>query len=204
MRIAVLGATGHTGHHVLDLALARGHRVTAFVRSPDKLTSASGLTITRGNPLEAAALAAVLPGHDAVISVFGPRSRDALKPSTIVGDYARALVEAMQTAGVERLAIISAAVLFPLRGPLYAFFRWLLRHHARDLAAMEQHVQDSQLAWTIARPGRLIESTDEQCRVAPGAFPDHGGAISFRAVAAFLLGAVEHQRHLHQIAGLAR
>ena len=43
MRIVVLGATGHTGHHVVDLALGRGHDVTAFVRSPGKLAPAERL-----------------------------------------------------------------------------------------------------------------------------------------------------------------
>jgi putative NADH-flavin reductase len=204
MRIAVLGATGHTGHHVLDLALGHGHHVTALVRSPDKLAPASGLTILQGNPLEPAALTAMLAGHDAVISVLGPGSRDALKPSTMVADYARGLIEAMDRAGVARLAIISAAVLFPLRGPVYAFFRWFLRHHARDLAAMEHQVQDSRLAWTIARPGRLVESSGDEHRAAVGAFPANGRTISFRAVAAFLVGAVERTSHVHEIVGLAR
>lgn len=204
MRIAVLGATGRTGHHVLHLALGRGHDVTALVRSPGKLTPAERLTIVAGDPLQPALLAATLPGHDAVISTLGPPSREALKPSTIVADYARGLIAAMQTAEVPRLAIISAAVLFPLRGPVYAFFRWLLRHHARDLAAMERQVRDSGLAWTIARPGRLVESADEQCRAATGAYPVHGRTMSFRAVAGFLVDAVERHDHVREIVGLAR
>jgi uncharacterized protein YbjT (DUF2867 family) len=114
------------------------------------------------------------------------------------------LIAAMATAGVPRLAIISAAVLFPLRGPVYRMFRWLLRHHARDLAAMEQQVQASELAWTIARPGRLVESTREQCRAVTGAFPANGRAMSFRAAAGFLVDVVERHSHVHEIVGLAR
>lgn len=204
MRIAVLGATGHTGRHVLDFALGHGHDVTAFVRSPGKLAPAERLTIVAGDPLQPASLAAALPDHDAVISVFGPPSREALTQSTLVADYARGLIAAMQTARVPRLAIISAAVLFPLRGPVYAFFRWFLRHHARDLAAMEQQVQDSGLAWTIARPGRLVESADAQCRAVPGAYPANGRTMSFRAAAGFLVDAVERRSHVHEIVGLAR
>jgi hypothetical protein len=37
MRIFVIGATGHTGTQIVDLALSRGHEVTAFVRSPHKI-----------------------------------------------------------------------------------------------------------------------------------------------------------------------
>src|SRR5437879_2899477 len=39
MRLFVLGATGRTGKEILELALARGHEVTAFVRSPQKLAA---------------------------------------------------------------------------------------------------------------------------------------------------------------------
>src|SRR5437868_6950481 len=60
MRLAVLGATGHTGRHVLDFALGHGHDVTAFVRSPGKLTPAERLTIVAGDPLQPASLAAAL------------------------------------------------------------------------------------------------------------------------------------------------
>jgi uncharacterized protein YbjT (DUF2867 family) len=37
MRFLVLGATGGIGRLVLEQALARGHSVTAFVRSPQKI-----------------------------------------------------------------------------------------------------------------------------------------------------------------------
>jgi putative NADH-flavin reductase len=204
MRIAVLGATGHTGQHVVELALRRGHDVTAFVRSPGKLAARPRLTIVKGNPLEAMPLAAALAGQDAVISVFGPPGREALKPATLVTDYAHSVVTAMRRAGVTRLAIISAAVLFPQRGLVFRFFRWFLRHHARDLAAMEREVQASELAWTIARPGRLVEAADATYRTADGAFPARGRAMSFAAVAAFFVDAVEHQAHVRQIVGLAR
>lgn len=34
MNLTVLGAAGRTGRHVLEQAMARGHRVTAFTRRP--------------------------------------------------------------------------------------------------------------------------------------------------------------------------
>jgi putative NADH-flavin reductase len=38
MRLLILGANGKTGTQLVDLALARDHEVTAFVRSPAKVT----------------------------------------------------------------------------------------------------------------------------------------------------------------------
>ena len=202
MKLFLLGATGKTGSEIMRLALARGHEVTAFVRSPHKLSPATSLTIVRGDPRNPESMAAVLPGHDAVLSVLGPHPREALRPSTLVTDCARATVEAMTASGVPRLAIISAAVLFPEKGLYYAFFRWLTRHHARDLRGMEDLVRASGLAWTIARPPRLISSPDASFRAARDALPPGSRSMSFRSVAAFMLEAVERRSHLREVAGL--
>jgi hypothetical protein len=103
---------------------------------------------------------------------------------------------------VSRLAIVSAAVLFPERGIYFAFFRWFLRHHALDLRAMEEIVQSSRLAWTIARPPRLTRSADDRFQAAPGALPVGSRSLPYRAAAAFLLGAVEERSYISEIVGL--
>lgn len=56
VRLFVLGATGKTGSAVTRLALRDGHTVTAFVRSPDKLTPATGLIVVKGTPADVAAM----------------------------------------------------------------------------------------------------------------------------------------------------
>src|SRR5437899_4478330 len=122
MRLLVLGATGRIGTEILDIARTRGHQVTAFVRSPQKLTRNPSLTIVRGDPLRPETIAPVLRGHDAVLSAIGPHPRDAFRPGTLVADSARATVEAMAASGVTRLAIVSAAVLFPENGLFFDFF----------------------------------------------------------------------------------
>lgn len=37
MKITILGATGQTGQHLVNLALQQGHTVTAVVRNPGKI-----------------------------------------------------------------------------------------------------------------------------------------------------------------------
>jgi putative NADH-flavin reductase len=190
---------------ILDLARARGHEVTAFVRSPQKLERMPGVRIVRGDPLQADSIRSALPGHDAVLSAIGPPARDALlRSSTLLADCARATVEAMTATGVGRLAIVSAAVLFPEKGLDFAFFRWLLRHHARDLSEMERIVQTSGLAWTIVRPPRLTHSGDASFVAVRDALPPGSRVMSFRSVAAFMLEAVEQRAHVAEIVGLAR
>jgi putative NADH-flavin reductase len=202
MKLFLLGATGKTGLEIMRLALARGHEVTAFVRSPHKLSPGGSLGLVRGDPRNPENMAVALPGHDAVLSVIGPHPREALRPSTLVTDCARATVEAMTASGVSRLAIISAAVLFPEKGLYYSFFRWLTRHHARDLRGMEDLVRASGLAWTIARPPRLISSPDASFRAARDALPPGSRSMSFRSVAAFMLEAVERRSHMCEVVGL--
>src|SRR6266566_3367734 len=123
MRLFLLGANGRTGTEIIDLARRRGHEVTAFVRSPQKLRPATSLTIVRGDPRRPETIATALPGHDAVLSAIGPHPRDALRPGTLLTDCARATVDAMTASGVARLAIVSAAVLFPEKGVYFRFFR---------------------------------------------------------------------------------
>jgi putative NADH-flavin reductase len=205
MNLFVLGATGNTGRHIVDLALERGHSVTAFVRSPDKITRReTALTVVPGDPLRVDPLARALRGHDAVLSALGPPAREAFRPSTLLSESAATTVAAMKLAGVERLAIVSAAMLFPEKGLQFVFIRWLLKHHVRDLLAMEAVVQATSLDWTIARPPRLTKDADAAYRSERDALPGHAFTVSYRAVAAFLVDCAERHTHGREIVGLAR
>jgi putative NADH-flavin reductase len=105
MKLFVIGATGHVGTQFVDLALGRGHSVTAFVRSPDKLGPRHDrLSVVRGDPLSTDGLASAMPGHDAVVTALGVRPPAAFRPHTLVGDAAASTVAAMTRAGVNRVA----------------------------------------------------------------------------------------------------
>ena len=69
IRVFILGATGGTGRALVDQAQRRGHIVTAFVRSPEKLAPLRDrVAVVRGDPRNVDELRAALPGHDAVLS----------------------------------------------------------------------------------------------------------------------------------------
>ena len=203
MRLFVLGATGHTGTQILDLALAHSHAVTAFTRSPEKITRQHPmLSVVRGDPHNMDQLTNAMQGHDAVLSALGVRPPAAFRAHTVVQDCAGATVEAMARTGVKRLVLISAAVLFPLKGLLYGFFRWLLKHIARDLGSAEAIVRRSQLEWTIARPPRLTNGSDQRYRASRDSLPAGAFSMSFRAAATFMLDAVEQHSHVREVVGL--
>ena len=202
MRILVLGGSGGTGRAVIEQAIARGHDVTALVRSPVKLAGPRpGLTVCTGDPRDVDA--SVVDGHDAVISALGPRG---LGKDTILSDGARATVAAMQATGIRRLLVVSAAVLFRGEGVLPWLLRsTLLRNVATDSAAMEDIVARSGLDWTIARPPRLTHGMlTRQYDVDVGRLPRGARLVMHRAdVAHFLLDELELGKHIHHVVGMA-
>lgn len=70
MKIIVFGATGGVGQHFVEMAVAAGHTVTAFVRTPEKLKT-TDVTIVQGDAFNAEQVADAIIGHDAVISCLG-------------------------------------------------------------------------------------------------------------------------------------
>jgi putative NADH-flavin reductase len=207
MRLFILGATGGTGLALVEQALERGHRVTAFVRSPKKLGAPrEGLTVVGGNPFDAMAVGAALAGHDAVLSALGPPGPGR---TTVAGDGARSTVAAMHAAGVRRLLVVGVAVLFENIGPLAAILRrTLLRNVAMDSAEMEKIVKASDVEWTIARPPRLTNGPlTARYGVADDRLPEGAGGmatISRADVAHFLLDELEHPAHVRRIVGIAK
>jgi putative NADH-flavin reductase len=113
MKLVVLGTTGGTGLEIVRQALRRGHSVTAFVRSPERLSPFAGrIAVKQGNLLNTTELEEVLRGQDAVLSAFGPRVPIAKTEQTLLRDFAAALTEAMLRASVKRAIVESAASLF--------------------------------------------------------------------------------------------
>src|SRR6267154_577947 len=200
----VLGATGGTGRALIEQALGRGHRITAFVRSPEKLgPPRDGLTALGGDPRNSDEFRAVLPGHESVLSALGPPG---IGPSTLVAVSARSTVAAMRASGVRRLLVVGVAVLFEHDGLMSAIARrTFLRNVAKDHAEMERIVGASGLDWTIARPPRLTNGElTHAYGVADGRMPPGARLTISRAdVADFLLDEVEHPKHLRQIVGMA-
>ena len=203
MKIALLGANGRTGREVLGRALKAGDTVTALVRAEDRLADVSHerLEVRVGSPCAPSVLAPLLPGHDMVISVLGPRwpSKAA---SAIYSDSAAAIVDAMQRSDVNRLLVTSSALLFPDDRLMTRALRRLVSSLVEQARCMEELIRSSSLDWTIARTSFLTNHSDESYRVAEGTLPEGGGSISRVAVARFILTEAKQSSHLRQVVGL--
>ena len=68
MRILIFGATGGTGRQLVEQALERDHRVTAFVRNPVTLPLRHPLLeVAQGDIERAETIRAAIPRHEAVL-----------------------------------------------------------------------------------------------------------------------------------------
>lgn len=164
MRILVIGASRGTGALCVKAALARGHEVTAFSRSPDKLdVQHSKLTRRAGDFHDAAQVSAAVAGHDAVIITASVGKLSDFKTTP---DYfsrgTKFTIDAMKQHGVKRLVVLSAHGASESR----AAANWLLKTFViggilkaafADHDVQERLTRESGLEFVIARPTRLTD-----------------------------------------------
>lgn len=203
MRVLVLGATGGIGKFLLEFATARGHEVTAFVRSPQKIALKSErLRVVPGDLLHAEQLAQALLGQNVVLSAFGPAT---LRRVTTRGEFGTALATAMERSGMRRAVVVSSGLLFEEQNTIGKLLRGtLFRNLLPDMSAMEATLEKDGLEWTIVRPPRLTNGPlTKSYSVADGRLP-RGMTVSRACVADFMIKEAERPTHVRQIVGLSK
>jgi len=71
-KILIIGATGPTGRHVLDLALKSGDTVTVLARRPEALEDVKdNITVIAGDATSREDVAKAMQGQEAVIATLG-------------------------------------------------------------------------------------------------------------------------------------
>jgi len=95
MKIAVAGATGRVGRHVVDVLKAEGHDVVAMSRS-------SGVDVVTGQ-----GLAEALTGVECIIDAATGPSPDQKAATEFFTAAARNLHQAGERAGVRRMVVVS-------------------------------------------------------------------------------------------------
>ena len=166
--IAILGANGVYGRHLIPRLVARGVRVRALVRRPEAagVAKACGAEIHVADIFDGASLATALAGCDVGVnlatSLPGPSGRgDFAANDRLRRDGTPIWVEACRSARVPRILQQSIAMVNASGGDawsdedtVYAPREESLASHAIAAArAMEDAVQRSELDWSIARGG---------------------------------------------------
>jgi putative NADH-flavin reductase len=199
--ITVFGASGKSGRLVVQEALAAGHTVRAFVRSPDKLALRhERLTIIQGDATDARAVADAIRGADAVISALGP-TRGA--PKDAMQRAAAHIVAGMRQHRVRRLVAITGAGVRDARDRpklVDHVFRTLLQLVSadvlRDSEAAAAAIRASDLDWTIVRVPRLVDGPASGRARVGYVGRDSGVQVARGDVAAFMLGQLEQREHV--------
>ena len=171
MRVLILGATGPTGVQLVQEALAAGHNITIYARSPHKLPEPfrvdPSITIIEGQLTDLDGINKAMAGAEAVLSVLGPPSDSGLSMSSYPFDapIARAyavIIEAMKRHHVKRLIALDTAS-FKDANDKFSFAYALLvglvallaKGAYKDVIAMGETIQaqgkNEDLEWTIAR-----------------------------------------------------
>ena len=164
MKILVLGASQGTGALVVKAALDRGHQVTAFARSPQKLKlEHANLTRLAGDFHDAASVRDAVAGHDAVVvTVSVSKLGDFKNQPNYFSLGTGHAIDAMTAHGVRKLVVLSALGTGETRSLLPLPLRWLLvdlilKAPFADHERQEALVFASGLDFVIARPSGLTD-----------------------------------------------
>lgn len=160
-RIFLLGATGSLGSQVLRLALAGGHQVTVFVRTPSKLPAdvVARVTVHTGDlcSCEPAALGQLVNGHDVLINCAGYVTEGEAFVALI--DRLVTAVEALPPAARPVCWFLAGAALLDLdasgrQGEDLPFVRKTYWPHRVNLARLAR----TDLDWRLLCPGPMVEA----------------------------------------------
>lgn len=148
--IALTGATGFVGGALLDAAGAAGVSVRALARAPQP--PRDGVRWVAGDLADAAALARLIEGADAVVHVAGLTRGNAaaFEAANVAGT--RAVLDAADAAGVARLVLVSSLA---AREPE-------LSAYGASKARAEALVRCSASDWTIVRPPAVYGPRDTE------------------------------------------
>lgn len=207
MNILIFGATGDVGRRTVAEAVARGHRVTAAVRSLDKAKTLPAAAEAQVLDLsDQAALIKAMAGHDLAISALRPPEgqEDQLVSLTqaVVTAAAAAGTRILVVGGAARLKIPGAGgqtvltkpgflppAVVPIAQACQAQFEWVT-----------QQATDS---WAYATPPAMLTPGDRTGHYRLGqdelvTAEDGNASISMEDFAVALIDEAETSRHVGQ------
>jgi uncharacterized protein YbjT (DUF2867 family) len=181
MNVLVAGAHGQVGQHITELLSDSDHETTAMVRAESQVDEMEsfGIETTVADLTEDVAHA--VAGHDAIVFAAGSGGEDV---EGVDRDGAIGMIETAEAEGVERFVMLSSMNADdPEAGP-DELTDYLLAKQAAD-----DRLQESELTYTIVRPGALTdEPATGEIRAAMKLDP---GEISRADVARTLVTAID-------------
>ena len=203
----MFGGSGKTGSSIIKQALDKDYEVSALLRSPEKLVLRhEKLSIVEGDVLDPAVVPTVIKGSDAVLSALGVSG---LGNTTLYSDSIRNVVRGMTEHGVKRILCIAAAGVEPGPDPNIPFLGRLimnlfLKKVYADMYRMQQHLEDTDLEWTVMWPPMLtLGELTGSYRTALGKALCKGSKISRADLAHFMVHNIENPAYYKQKVAVA-
>lgn len=194
--VALIGASGRAGSRILAELADRGHTVTAIARNPQKIAAQPGVTAEKGDVFDGEGLAALLKGHDAVISAVHFTASDP-----------RVLIEAVRASGVKRYLVVGGAGSLEVAPGKRLVdepdFPAQYRQEALAGAAFLDLLKTiDDLDWTFLSPSALFVDGERTGRFRLGQdrllTNEKGSSISFEDYAVAMVDEVEAPRHVRR------
>ena len=209
MKIAILGATGGTGKPLTHQALDAGHDVVASRRHPAEVgIDHARLVKQASNVFDVGSLRAVIAGADAAVFSVGSSSMLAARnPGGVYREGVRNTIAAARAEGLARVLFVSSSGIEDKEGDPFWYASIVkplfMKGVYEEMADMERMIFASDLDYTIVRAPWLSDgelTKDFQVRVTDEFLPDD--RLSRADLAYYLLGALEHRRHVRQVVSL--
>jgi putative NADH-flavin reductase len=164
MKIAIIGATGGSGRHFLELATGADHEVTALARTVSKLADWEGhIALVEADGRDLQSLKNALdPDTDVVVNIVGASNLlQARKITDLYSVTAANLIAAMEHHGIKRLVSVSSSGVEPQENDNWFYVnilkRFFLQPMYDDMLRMEALHEQSSLDYTLVRPPYLTK-----------------------------------------------
>jgi uncharacterized protein len=215
MKLIVFGATGNIGKQVVLEALSRGHEVTGVVRDPEVQKSPDPkVSLVKGDATDAASVAKVVAGADAIVSAISPRVSSRGLPAPSLVDAARAVIAGAKKAGTKRVIFVGGAGSLEVAPGKRLMdqpgFPAPYKAEAQQGADMLDVVRKEAtgLDWTYISPAAEISAghrTGRYRTTGDQFIPDAKGhsRISFEDYAVAVVDELEHRHHVGRRFGVA-
>jgi uncharacterized protein YbjT (DUF2867 family) len=149
VNVLIAGAHGGVGQHITDILSESDHEATAMVRAESQVEEMESFGVETVVADLTADVTHAVTGHDAIIFAAGSNGNDV---EGVDRDGAIDMMETAESEGVERFVMLSAMNADDPENSPDALYDYLLAKKAAD-----DHLQASDLTYTIVRPGALTD-----------------------------------------------
>ncbi len=209
MNITVIGASAGIGLETVKRGLERNHSITTLSRSEVEIEDKTSLKMILGDATNKADLLNSIQNADALIVTLGTGKN--MKATSLFSDFAKLIVEIHGESKID-IPLIFVTGFGAGESKNYVsllvrmFLNYLLKDVYADKTKMEEMITNSDLNWTVVRPGRLLDGElTEKYRVKNTLFKGiHIGGINRADVADFLIKQAEKQTELKKYIGLSQ